>query len=63
MFGTVERRKVAKVIFLSFIYGMSQERLGKLILDTTGQEEMRERGLLFFREFEVLSDNVQDIVY
>jgi DNA polymerase I len=55
LFGTVDRRKVAKVIFLSFIYGMSQERLGKLILDMSGQEEMRKKGLIFFREFETLS--------
>ena len=34
---------------------MGRDRLGKLIVDTTGQEKMRERGLLFFREFEGLS--------
>jgi hypothetical protein len=61
LFGTIARRKVAKVIFLSFIYGMSQERLGKLILETTGQEEMRERALSFFREFEVLNKWKQQV--
>jgi len=61
LFGTVEKRKTAKIIFLSFIYGMSQERLGKLILETTGQDEMKNRGLLFFLEFDVLAKWKQEV--
>ncbi len=55
LFGTKNKRKIAKTIFLAFLYGISKERLGKLIVNLTGQDEIKAQGLKFFSEFKSLA--------
>ena len=53
LFGDHENRKLAKIIFLAFMYGMKQERLMKFVADIAG-EEAKEKGIKFFDQFKVL---------
>lgn len=53
LFGNKDKRKLAKVIFLAYMYGMARERLEKFITDIAG-EDAKEKGIKFFGEFKVL---------
>ena len=53
LFNNIENRKLAKKIFLAFIYGMTKEKLVKFIAYIAGAEASL-KGLRFFDEFKVL---------
>ncbi|MEW5894445.1 MAG: DNA polymerase [Candidatus Omnitrophota bacterium] len=53
LFGSGEKRKIAKIIFLAFIYGMSQTRMEHFIEMIAG-EESKIKGMSFFGKFQKL---------
>jgi len=53
LFGDKDHRKIAKIIFLAFIYGMSKLRLEKFIGSIAG-EDSKNKGMAFFEEFKTL---------
>jgi len=53
LFKTKSKRKLAKVIFLSFIYGMKLDNLKNLILKLSNQESCK-KGMKFFSKFNEL---------
>jgi len=55
IFGTTEKRKIAKVIFLSFIYGMKKEKIQDLVRQIS-DEKASEDCLKFFSIFKGLED-------
>jgi DNA polymerase I len=61
LFGGPEKRKIAKVLFLSFMYGMSKGNIGKL-MQQIGDEKAMEKGLKFFELFKDLDEWKSTIV-
>lgn len=53
VFGTSEKRKIAKRIFLSFIYGMSLNNLNKAVFENGGDVE---KSRVFFAQFSKLEE-------
>jgi len=50
LFGSTERRKLCKTIFIAYMYGMTPARIKKLISETAG-ETASESGMKFFDKF------------
>jgi len=53
LFSSTEKRKISKIIFLAFMYGMTQDRMGNFIEKIAGIEAKRQ-GISFFNKFETL---------
>lgn len=53
LFGNNGQRKISKVIFLAYIYGMSRERLERLIVEIAG-EDKKTHGIAFFDKYSCL---------
>lgn len=60
LFGSKDRRNIAKIIFLAFLYGMSEERLesflARLVEENNLDSEVIERGMAFFEKFTTLKN-------
>ncbi|MGE6267746.1 DNA polymerase [Aeromonas media] len=57
-FGTPDKRKIAKMIFLSFIYGMTQDNLLKAVEENNGNKEQAKT---FFSTFSRLEEWREEI--
>ncbi len=57
-FGTPDKRKIAKMIFLSFIYGMTLENLLKAVTENNGNKEQAK---IFFSNFSKLEEWREEI--
>ncbi len=53
LFNSTEKRKISKIIFLAFMYGMTQVRIESLIEKIAGKEA-KKQGLSFFNKFQAL---------
>jgi DNA polymerase I-like protein with 3'-5' exonuclease and polymerase domains len=60
LFGSKNNRKIAKILFLAFLYGMSKDNLGKLI-DKIASPEARKEAFAFFNKFEILCRWKEDV--
>jgi DNA polymerase I-like protein with 3'-5' exonuclease and polymerase domains len=53
LFGDISNRKLSKIIFLSFLYGMSQKNIGRLI-EKVSSSEAQANAFSFFDKFDTL---------
>jgi DNA polymerase I-like protein with 3'-5' exonuclease and polymerase domains len=60
LFSSTSKRHIAKIIFLSFLYGMQKKRLSNFLTDLAG-EEASKKGLEFFDKFQRLSQWKQEL--
>ena len=51
VFGDLQDREIAKSLFLSFMYGMKEENILKMVNKITKSEEKMEKAKIFFRDF------------